>query len=295
MTDEKKPITQRVNRKNRKDKIEVDHKQFMPPIDVELPDLSDIDIPDSDAEALESLQHIDNIMRPLIVTPSEERYPPLPKDGIVDPLPQRQHRPQPKYQRPRHSRRNNTFTLLFVLLTAVACGLYGLIWVDPQTPLNLLAPPTSFQIVTATADANPVFIPSPQPTLVENQATPTSEADDLYPYAVSSEGVVYVSNQNGRECNWASIAGAVTNANNDPLPGFGIRVSGDGVGATVFSGTNPTFGAGGYELNLGGAPTASTFTVQLVTVAGAPLSEALLVTTRDDCNQNVAIVNFIEK
>jgi len=175
------------------------------------------------------------------------------------------------------------------------CGYYSLIWVDPLTILNPLAPPTKFVIVTATDAPQPVFVPSATPMIVDGEATSTPEIADLYPFAIAPDGVLFVSNQNGRECNWASIAGTVTNANGDPLPGFGIRVSGDEVSATVYSGTNQTFGEGGYELNLGGAPMFANFRVQLVTTGGAPLSEELIVTTRDDCNENVAIVNFVQR
>ncbi len=293
MADENKPKTQRINRRNRKDKIEVDHSKFMPP-QVDLPDLSELDIPEADEEALAALQRMDDIARPLVVTPQEERYPPLPADHQPAPTgPTRQSKPV--YRRAKHSRRNNFLTLLFLLSTIGVLAFYGLIWTDPQTPLNLLAPPTSFRIVTATADPNPVFVPTVEPTLDVNQPTPTVALSDTFPFAVAPEGVLYVSNQNGRACNWASIAGAVTNADNSPLPGFGVRVAGDGVSATVFSGTNSSFGDGGYELNLGGAPMVSTFTVHLVTTGGAPLSDVLTVTTRDDCNQNVVIINFIQR
>jgi len=293
MSEEKKPKTQRINRKNRKDKIEVDHSRFMPP-DAELPDLSHLDIPDADDEALESLQRMDDIMRPLEITPKEERYPPLPSD--IAKAEQRQRvQSSPRYMRPRHSRRNNFLTVFFLLLSVGVVAFYALIWVDPQSPLNLLAPPTPFLVVTATNDPNPVFVPTAIPEIVEGQPTASPEPADLFPFAIAPDGVLYVANQNGRDCNWASIAGAVVNTNNDPLPGFGVRVAGDQVSATVFSGTNSSYGAGGYELNLGGAPMASTFTVQLVTTGGAPLSDILTVTTRDDCNQNVAIVNFVQR
>ena len=149
--------------------------------------------------------------------------------------------------------------------------------------------------MTATADANPEFVPSPLPTIVEGEPTVTPSLDDGQPFAIGDDGVLYISNQNGRDCNWSSIAGSVTNANNQPLPGFGVRISGNEVSATVYSGTSSTFGAGGYEITLGSAPLVSTYRVQLVTTGGAPLSAELEVTTRDDCEQNVAVVNFVQR
>ena len=264
----------------------------MPKRQADFPDLSQIEMPDPDAEALKSLQYMDDIMRPLVVTPQEERFPPLPP---TTPEQLQESRQRPSSRRPRHHRRNNFITLIFSLLTLGVCGYYGVIWGNPQSALNPLAPPTPFQIVTATVDSNPVFVPSPQPALTDGQPTRTPSFEDLQPFAIAPEGVLYVSNQNGRGCNWTSIAGTVMNSNNEPLPGFGIRVTGDSVSATVYSGTNSTFGAGGYEVNLGSAPTLSNYTVQLVTTGGAPLSSELIVTTREDCSQNVAIVNFIQR
>ena len=293
MADDKKNTARRVNRKDSKAKIELDHTPYMPKHKTDFPDLSQVNMPDPDAEALKSLQHMDDVMRPLVVTPQEERYPQLPSDTVEKPP-----KPRPKTisRRPaQNSRRNNFITFVFFVLTLGLCGYYGFIWSDPQTILNPLAPPTPFEIVTATVDANPVFVASPQPTLVEGEPTATPPLDDGHPYAIASDGVLYISNQNGRDCNWASIAGSVTNASNQPLPGFGVRITGDGVSATVYSGTSSTFGAGGYEITLGSAPIVSTYRVQLVTTGGAPLSAELAVTTRDDCEQNVAVVNFVQR
>lgn len=293
MADDKKKSARRVNRKDSKSEIEVDHTPYMPKHKADFPDLSQVELPDPDAAALQSLQDMDDVMRPLVVTPQEERYPPLPTaNDDQSPSPQR---PQTLSRRPRNSRRKNLITLTFFLLTLGICGYYGFIWGDPQSVLNPLAPPTEFQFMTATVDPNPVFVASPQPTLADGQPALTPSLNDLHPFAVASDGVLYISNQNGRECNWASIAGSVTNTNNEPLPGFGIRVAGQGVSATVYSGTNSIFGAGGYELNLGSAPIVSNYTVQLVTTGGAPLSPEVAVITRDDCNQNVVVVNFIQR
>lgn len=287
MTDDNNKSVRRVNRKNK----DAEHERFMPKRSADFPDFANIDIPDLDNDALESLQKIDGIMRPLVVTPQADRFPTIPtEDDELDVKP----KPKPAYRRPKNSRRNNVITLLFMLMTIGVLAYFALLWTDPLTILNPLAPPTPFEIVTATADANPAFVPTMQPTVEQGQPTPTSDLADLYPFAIAPDGVLFVSNQNGRDCNWASIAGTVTNTNGEPLPGFGIRVSGDQVSATVYSGTNQTFGEGGYELNLGGAPMFANFRVRLVTTGGAPLSDEVIVTTRDDCNENVAIVNFIQ-
>jgi hypothetical protein len=294
VADDKKNSARRITRKDRQSKKEIDHTPYMPKNKAAFPDLSQVDMPDPDAEALQSLKHMDDVMRPLVVTPQEDRYPPLPS-ADVDIYEPPKPRPQTFSRRPKNSRRNNFIAFLFFVMTLGVCGFYGFIWSDPQSILNPLAPATPFEIITATADTNPIFVPSPQPALADGEPTTTPSIDDGQPFMIVGDSVLYVSNQNGRECNWASIAGSVTNTSNEPLPGFGIRITGDGVSATVYSGTSSTFGAGGYEINLGSAPIVSTYRVQLVTTGGAPLSSELSVTTRDDCEQNVAIVNFVQR
>lgn len=292
MSDDNKPV-RRVNRKERKTRIDVDDSMFAPKFEADFPDLSNVDLPDPDAEAIASLQNLEDAVQPLIVTPQEERYPPLPDTAHQAPKPVTQSRRLPP-PRPRHSRRNNFLTFLFVVLTFGVCGYYSLIWVDPQTSLNPLAPLTPFIVITATIDANPAFVASPEP---DNgiEATSPAPITDANPFAVAPDGVLYVSNQNGRDCNWASIAGTVTGSDGLPLPGYGIRVTDARTTATVFSGTSTGFGAGGYELTLGSAPIEAEYRVQLFSTAGAPLSAELSVTTRNDCTQNVAIVNFVQR
>jgi len=108
--------------------------------------------------------------------------------------------------------------------------------------------------------------------------------------------VIYIANGSERGgCNWSSIAGSVTGLQGETLNGYGVHVTGDGVDSTVFSGTAAAYGPGGYELPLNGAPKQAQYTVQLVNPASEPVSEAYPVATHDQCDQNIAVVSFIQK
>src|SRR5690606_8231075 len=99
---------------------------------------------------------------------------------------------------------------------------------------------------------------------------------------------------NAFACNWWSIAGTVRDTNGAAINGYRVRVTGDAVNEAVFSGASQAFGDGGFELALVGTPQEATFTVQLFSPQDAPLSAAIEVQARADCDANVAIVNFVQ-
>ena len=70
-------------------------------------------------------------------------------------------------------------------------------------------------------------------------------------------------------------------------------MTGTNLNETVFSGAALTFGAGGFELFLNGTPQAQTYSVQLLDPQSKPLSPAYSVATKETCDQNVAILQFI--
>lgn len=281
--DDQKPV-RRFGSRDRKSRIDPqpplfgpDDPPLRPESNIE-PDFLDLPEVQGEDDALAALRSLPpDEVRPLRITPSEERYPPL--------------APAPPAQRPRaqktavrrnpRARRYNLLTFLFFLLTVLLIAYYGLIWVDPQTPLNPLAPPIQFIPVTATPGA-------PQVAPVLN---PSATPDTSYPFVLNA-AVVYAPNANDRGCNWSSIAGTVTDSGGDALDGYRLRISGDGLNETVFSGAARTFGPGGYELPLADAPVADQYTIQLFSPEGAPLSDVVTVETRATCEENVALVNF---
>ncbi|MDQ7024684.1 MAG: hypothetical protein Q9P44_03915 [Anaerolineae bacterium] len=324
MSDQDNNSFQRFSRRNRKNRLpkadslfpaddnpvesasesaseEVTESDSMPPMELDLEALS---LPDTNLDALESLSKLspDDVRAPLI-TPQAERYPPLnPTAEAVPntPTPDSAKIAAIKARKQRNIR-NNVITILAWASTIAFITWMVTIWLNPQTTWNPLPPQTPFIVITATTGAaaiNPVT-----PTVnVEGQifivateaATETQVATESpYPF-IAPDTVIHVPNGNDLGCSWWSIAGTVSDSNGTALDGYRIRVVGEGVNESVFSGTILTFGAGGFELPLIGTPQVAEFTVQLFSPQDAPLSPPVTVTTRAECDANVAIVNFVQ-
>jgi hypothetical protein len=318
MSNEDKNSVQRFSRRNRKDQLPQTGGLF--PVENDVPvaasqpaysslpelDLEALALPDSDRAALEALAKLskDDIRAPFI-TPQADRYPPLnPAAGLEaenvlpDPL-------KIAAQKARRWRnfRNNALTLLAWLGIVGFSAWTVIVWINPQSAWNPFPPATPFIVITATPGAA---------AMPENPLTPTINAagqifvvateaatatlvptDSPYPFIVP-DAVLHVPNGNDLGCNWWSIAGTVADKDGAALNGYRVRVTGDGVNETVFSGTILTFGAGGFELPLIGTPQTAEFSVQLFSPQDAPLSPPVLVTTQADCAANVAIINFVQ-
>ena len=314
MSNKDKNSVQRFSRRNRKDQLSQTGSLFPQddvtpaapePDNTPLPDLNleALGLPDSDRDALEALSRLSKEdVRAPVITPQAERYPPLNPAAELEPeMPQ----PDPakvaeRQGRKRRNFRNNIITLLawigivgFVVWTVV-------IWTDPQSALNPLPPETPFIVITATPGAavnplTPTVNAEGQIFVVATEAATATlvPTDSPYPFIVP-DAVLNIPNANDLGCNWWSIAGTVTDRDGEALNGYRVRVTGDGVNETVFSGTILAFGAGGFELPLVGTPQAAEFTVQLFSPQDAPLSPPITITTQADCDANVAIINFVQ-
>ncbi len=279
----------RLNRRNRKERIESSGDLF-PPDDVpSLPPLDLSFLPNNDAQDIADLTSLPSglVSRPLTVSPTEERYPPLapaPKrDAMPASLSVALHPPLPT-AKATGVLRYNLLTVLCLLGSLVMCAVYSAVWIDPYSPLNPAPPEAVYVIVTATPEAFVIVPPT---------ANPETDTLAKFPYQLISTGVLYLANANGRDCEWASVGGSVTEANGTALNGYRITITGDDLTNTVFTGGALTFGEGGYEFPLGGAPQAKELSVQLFSPQGAPLSDPVSVTTRATCEENVVLVSFI--
>lgn len=197
----------------------------------------------------------------------------------------------------------NAVAVFFFIATLVVAAIYTMIAIDPYTPLNPLAPPTPLPIIitttplpgadlpqaTITPQPSETFTPIPVVVFTPTFVTPP----ERFPFSLGG-AVRYIANPGTDGCNWSSIAGQVFDLNNQPLPGYGVRVAGADLDVQVAAGSAVTFGASGYEVPLNGVPTASTFRVQLLSPEGTPLSETYTVETRATCEEAVAVVDFIQ-
>ncbi len=225
-----------------------------------------------------------------------------------------------------HSGRNRGRNLITGVFLLASCGLiayFALIWQNPYSALNLLAPPTPLPIVitaTYTPTFTPVpsltltpsqtYTPSPLPTLAPSltftpiflegfstpQGTPVppDEQGD-FPFTLQHDRVIYITNPDARgACNWSSIAGSVMNYDGSALNGYGIHIVGEGVDQTTTTGSAPGFGPGGFEIALGNVARDADFVTQLLDPSGNPASPVYTVATHSECNLNIAALRFVE-
>lgn len=261
---------------------------------------------------------------------TSQRYPPL-NFSIPPESPAPQPKPQPaplptgrKYRFGYGKWYHDLFALIFMIGTIGLAVAFVTIWRDPWSPINPLPPATTFIEVTwtpdlealaryhtdltATAQApiqnntvstpapNVVTIPenNPTPMVIQPLSTPTGDK----PFIINNAGVLYTPNSNGRGCNWSSIAGTVTGLSNEPLDGYAVQIvdieDPTRLNVVVNSGSSLNLGAGGFELALGSTPRVRSYRVQLFDNANTAVSEPFQIFTREECDQNVAVVNFIQ-
>ena len=274
------------------------------------------------AEALE--ESLRQPVQPVVYTPEDERFPPLRSTLVEDEPPVvsvpavSAAPPQRRFQG--GDWRHNLVALLFLLFSIGLCGYYTAFWVDPYGGWNPLAIPTAYRYVTwtpdprmmvnlsgtQTAEAMPTLTPVPQVTGLS--AMPTTGAMDgtvtpiaaplIMPFTLEDPGVLYTPNANGRGCDWASIAGTVTDMAGQAVNEYIIHIvdaeDPGRLNVQVYSGGAHTFGEGGFEFNLGGSPREGQYVLQLLNPDGIPVSDEFLIFTRNVCAENVAIVNFVQ-
>lgn len=295
MTDEQKPDSppdvRRVSQKDRKANLDTGRLVFPP--DSPLPESNAGEPPPPEAPPV-SPPPVD----------SADRYPPLNPDA----------RPQRRAGGGKRSRRSyfwyNVGTVFFTL---GGCGLFGyflLIALNPFTPLNPLPPFTPLPVIVTTTPLPPTpsITPSLTPTLIPS-ATPSFTplpAELLptrptftpapFPFTISNQGVTYDRNRTAEGCDWVSIAGAVSGLGGEILNGYGVRIQGEGIDETIYTGGASTlaFGAGEFELVLGDTPAIAPYLVSLYSPEGEILSDEYLVVTSDQCSQNVAQISFVQ-
>jgi hypothetical protein len=152
----------------------------------------------------------------------------------------------------------------------------------PAYPLPELQP-------TATLPAYPPpFEPTPDPLI---EAAFTLQAGAPF----------YLPNFNHPEdgCQWQGVAGQVFDENGLEILNLSIiagnRLAGEDRNLAATTGHASAYGLGGYEIKLGSLPanTTNLFWVQVLDSEGQPLSQRIYFDTREDCEQNLVLVNFV--
>lgn len=199
-------------------------------------------------------------------------------------------------------------------------GLYLYIFLEPQTVINPFPPPEiPVRAVLATntptpspATQTPTSVPlvvstevSIPPTAIvvaaEPTVTPTVEPTDTptgFAYTLQEGSIGYTTQfaYPDLECSWMGIAGTVFGGDGLAAEDMIVHVDGpDGFSIDAIAGTRPEFGPAGYEVTLANAPLDSDqmYVIQLLDVFGEPASDSYAVSTFNDCDRNLILVNFV--
>ncbi len=159
----------------------------------------------------------------------------------------------------------------------------------PRLATRTLIPPSPTLIGAASNVPAAGLVITPPPAI-----DPAAVTRAPFQFTVYGERAAYIRNANDQGCRWASIAGTVIGLNGEALIGMAVRVVGEGIDEIRFTGTAPAYGAGGYEVFLNSAPLEAQYVVQLLNQTGVPVSEAFTVVTSPECEENVAVVTFVQ-
>jgi len=215
-------------------------------------------------------------------------------------------------------------SILVLVLTACIAGYFLLIFINPQSPFNILPPggrgaqlptltvtpiqlqatwtPSPTLQLTPSNTPRPTFTPfftSTSFSLVPPTKTPKPTSTPKAPFtAISVTTVESTVIHPELACNWAGIGGTVVDSNNSPVIGTVVvlrgTLNGNTVDQPIVTGINKEYGPSGFEFVLGNAPVQSknTLYVQLVDLQNIPLSDKVFVSTSSDCTKNLVIVRF---
>jgi hypothetical protein len=214
-------------------------------------------------------------------------------------------------------------------LVVILClaGYFLMVFVNPQSALNPLKPPTpippvytptytaTFLQLPPTWTSTPTIEPSPTRTLAPtwtpwetptvamlvkptNTKKPTSTPKPIYAFAASLTPIASTIIHPESGCNWLGVGGSVLDKNNSPVNGIVVHIAGklgsEAIDSLTVSGTAPQYGQGGFEFALGTTPVATknTLWIQLLDQAGLPLSDRVTIVTYTACEKNLILIRF---
>lgn len=161
-------------------------------------------------------------------------------------------------------------------------------------------PYTSTPGITATPSDTPTATPTetPAPTITPTQV----------PYALQLMNPYYLKNFTHSDlgCDWLGVAGQIFNLEGQVQKQVVIRAGGEINGSPVIEemvmplaepDMDLAYGPGGFELTLANAvaDTENDVWIQLFNLEGDTLSEKIYLTTYNDCQKNLILLNFVEE
>lgn len=149
--------------------------------------------------------------------------------------------------------------------------------------LPTLTPTATLTWTPSPTSSPPPLGPSPTPTpvlpFILQPGTPL-----LRPNFANTEG-----------CSWQGIAGLVVDELGNPVKGVQVLVTGETIGdQTRTSGSRTSYGESGWEVVVGNTIDNGRFLVMLAAQDGTPLSPVVEIIFPAACEQNLALVNFVQ-
>ena len=182
-------------------------------------------------------------------------------------------------------------------------------FVEANQTATIIPPSTTATLVPASPTPENTSTPMPTASFTATSTStpqPTFTATPM-PYSLQVMNPYYLGNFAHQDlgCNWMGVAGQIFSSGGQVLMDILIKAGGDINDAPVQEDmtmplanpeTDLAYGPGGYELTISSAPADSDSTawVQLFNLEGGPLSEKVYLTTYDDCQKNLILMNFIE-
>jgi hypothetical protein len=155
-------------------------------------------------------------------------------------------------------------------------------------------PPTATFTATLPPTVGPTLPPTktPLPTVDPNLPTQTPVG---FPFKIQEGSPAYLANLEATGCSFQGVGGQVFGTNGEPLFNLQIAVtSGAGFSTTVSSGSNARYGESGWLAQVDAAANAQTYTVELRNSQGVALSPKVTVSFSGSCDQNLALINFLQ-
>ena len=174
----------------------------------------------------------------------------------------------------------------------------------PAQPTFTPPPPDfgpTMTITPTSSDFGPTMTTTPTssgfgPTVTVTPPPFSTSSAGTLPF-VQIEEVAYTENfVNDAGCDWQGIAGVVVDMRGTPVAGdFYVRITTSGEVYRVPVTNNSVFGQGGWEQKLADTPAFAQVSVQLTDVIGNPLSTSVSVTFPGTCEDNLAVVYFMQQ
>jgi hypothetical protein len=225
------------------------------------------------------------------------------------------------YERPRRSIIDTVFnflTTLVILTTMLIGGAIAAIYMNPYLPFNPFPPPTEappptepLPTHTPSSYLPPDWTKTPVPTVTltptftlsppTNTPPVASPAPTPLPYSLQPGTPAFTQNfLNDQGCAWMGVAGQVIGVEQgsslDLWVKLGGQLAGNAVDYVSLPGSAPGYGEGGYEFVLSDQPVASEnlLWIQLTDPSGNPKSEKIYLSTSDQCEENLVLINWIQ-